>query len=277
MKLPSFQFYPGDWRKDPNLSRCSHAAKGVWIDLLCLMFESDERGVLATAGSAWSDEDVAQAIGGDKATTIACIEELTLKGVANRNSTGALYSKRMVRDEHKRVLCVEAGKLGGNPTLKGGSKGPPKGGSKGEFKRNQTPSSSYSSSYSSSDREGERARADCGQEVPDLEQAKASVLALGIPAGFVALVHADWTENNGRNAAGVDVPWLAYVKKRWRYEQVDWRSGKHRAQAGSAQAGSGGAAGVGDVLDRERERELKALEREFDARYAPLKERAAEI
>ena len=32
MKLPAFQFYPGDWRKDPNLCRCSHAAKGVWID-----------------------------------------------------------------------------------------------------------------------------------------------------------------------------------------------------------------------------------------------------
>lgn len=29
MKLPAFQFYPGDWRKDPNLCRCSHAAKGV--------------------------------------------------------------------------------------------------------------------------------------------------------------------------------------------------------------------------------------------------------
>ena len=34
MKLPAFQFYPGDWRKDPNLCRCSHAAKGVWIDMI---------------------------------------------------------------------------------------------------------------------------------------------------------------------------------------------------------------------------------------------------
>ena len=30
MKLPAFQFYPGDWRKDPSLCRCSHAAKGGW-------------------------------------------------------------------------------------------------------------------------------------------------------------------------------------------------------------------------------------------------------
>jgi hypothetical protein len=146
------QFYPGDWMKDPNLRRCSHAAKGVWIDILCLMWESEERGVLVTSQRAWSDEEIALAVGGDNATTLACLAELTLKGVANRRQDGALYSKRMVRDEHKRTLCKEAGKRGGNPmlvgesspTLKGVSKGAPKGRSKGEL----TPSSSVSVSSS---------------------------------------------------------------------------------------------------------------------------------
>lgn len=137
-KLPSFQFYPGDWMKDSNLRRCTHAAKGVWIDMLCLMFDSEQRGVLATAGRAWSDSEIALAVGGDHDVTLACIAELTLKGVANRTEGGALYSKRLVRDEHKRRLCSEAGKRGGNPTLKGHAKGAPK--------RNPTPSSSSSSS-----------------------------------------------------------------------------------------------------------------------------------
>jgi hypothetical protein len=152
VKLPSFQFYPGDWVKDPNLRRCSHAAKGVWIDLLCLMHESEQRGVLATAGRAWDDDEIALAVGGDRSTVLACVQELILKGVANRQSNGALYSRRLVRDEQKRLLCVEAGKRGGNPklvrTLKGEGKGESKGEAKGEANPKPTPSSSSSSSSS---------------------------------------------------------------------------------------------------------------------------------
>lgn len=102
MKLPSFQFYPGDWMKDANLRRLTHAEKGVWIDMLCLMFECDQRGVLATAGSVWSDEEIARAVGGEFALTLACVTAVVAKGVAGRNSFGAVYSRRMVRDEENR-------------------------------------------------------------------------------------------------------------------------------------------------------------------------------
>lgn len=149
-KLPAFQFYPGDWLKDPNLRRCTHAAKGVWVDILCLMHESQERGYLATSGVAWSDEDIALAVGGDKSIVLACITELTLKGVAKRDARGALYSKRMVSDERKRRLCSDAGKKGGNPALLAKNsptlKGQDKGEVKGRVKPELTPSSSTSSS-----------------------------------------------------------------------------------------------------------------------------------
>ena len=47
MKRPSFQFYVADWRLDQKLRRCSPAARGVWIDILCLLHDSDEQyGVL---------------------------------------------------------------------------------------------------------------------------------------------------------------------------------------------------------------------------------------
>jgi hypothetical protein len=102
-KLPAFQFYPGDWQKDPELRRCSKAAKGVWIDMLVLMFECPNRGVFANAGGEpWSDQEIAEAIGGDTAANVALINELLLKGVAKRNDRGAIYSKRMVRDEQVR-------------------------------------------------------------------------------------------------------------------------------------------------------------------------------
>lgn len=102
MKLPSFQFYPGDWLKDPNLRRCSLAARGVWMDMMCLMWECEERGVLATAGRAWSDDDIAQAVGGDRTSLLSCIKELIDKGVASRTNSGAVYCRRVVRDECSR-------------------------------------------------------------------------------------------------------------------------------------------------------------------------------
>lgn len=52
-KLPSFQFYPGDWLKDPDLRICSLAAKGLLIDMLCYMHESQERGVLLVRESLY--------------------------------------------------------------------------------------------------------------------------------------------------------------------------------------------------------------------------------
>lgn len=116
-KLPSFQFYPGDWRKDPDLSRCSKAAKGVWIDMLCLMFECEDRGVFATGGEPWTDEEIAAAIGGDTGANLACIDELLRKGVARRNDSGAIFSRRLVRDEQKRRARVQSGQAGGKASL----------------------------------------------------------------------------------------------------------------------------------------------------------------
>jgi len=101
-KLPGFFFYCGDWLKDPALRRCSPAARGVWIDMLCLMFECEDRGVLSAGGVPWSDEEVAAAVSGDTTANLACICELIAKGVADRNSSGAIFSRRLVRDEGTR-------------------------------------------------------------------------------------------------------------------------------------------------------------------------------
>jgi len=141
-KLPAFQFYVGDWWKDPNVRRATHEEKGVYIDMLCLMWECEERGVLATAGTAWKDDEIARAVGGDFSRSLSCVRSLVEKGVVSRNSSGAIYSRRMVKDEQKRKKCVEAGHKGGNPALKGQSKGQ----SKGDANRLPTPSSSVSSS-----------------------------------------------------------------------------------------------------------------------------------
>lgn len=99
MKLPAFQFYPGDWMKDPKLRRCSAGARGVWMDVLCLMFECEPRGKLVTDGVTWTLQETAQIISGDTAENLRCLEELVSKGVMPQDENGAFYSKRLVRDE----------------------------------------------------------------------------------------------------------------------------------------------------------------------------------
>jgi hypothetical protein len=39
-------FYTGDWKKDPDLSKCSAATRGIWIDLLCAMHENGRTGII---------------------------------------------------------------------------------------------------------------------------------------------------------------------------------------------------------------------------------------
>ena len=46
-KRPSLQFYPADWRKDPQLQMCSMATQGIWINLLCIMWEAETEGEIA--------------------------------------------------------------------------------------------------------------------------------------------------------------------------------------------------------------------------------------
>jgi hypothetical protein len=66
------------------------------------MFEAERKGVLATRGVPWTDEEIALAVGGRFDETMKCITELVTKGVASRNERGALMNRRMYRDEKVR-------------------------------------------------------------------------------------------------------------------------------------------------------------------------------
>lgn len=102
-KLPAYLHYAKDWLTDTNLMLCSKAAKGVWQDILDVMFLNSVRGVACTEdGIPWADEDLARAIGGDISENLTRISELLAKGVARRNANGAIYSRRMVADEKER-------------------------------------------------------------------------------------------------------------------------------------------------------------------------------
>lgn len=100
---PAFMFYPADWRNNANLSRCSPAARGVWMDLLCLLHDSEEYGVLR-----WPLKDLAQAAG----ASMTHLRELVAKGVlkgADRGAEPYVYRPRHAGQEGEPVILVEPG------------------------------------------------------------------------------------------------------------------------------------------------------------------------
>jgi hypothetical protein len=102
LKLPSFQFYPGDWMKDPELRSVSLAARGLWIDMLSLMFECDRRGYLQLNGKPVNADQLARMTGCSTGEVSHCLQELDDSGVFSRSDDGTIYSRRLVRDEKVR-------------------------------------------------------------------------------------------------------------------------------------------------------------------------------
>lgn len=166
-KMPAFMFYTGDWMKDPALRGCSLAARGLWIDMLCLMHENPRRGYLQhTSGNPVLLEQLCRMTGCSTDEGSRLLQELEDFGVFSRADNGVVYSRRMVADERKRNQCSDAGKRGGNPILLKSNKPTDKPSNKPEPKRNGeggdkpelTPS--YSSSLSPSGPTGEESLAE---------------------------------------------------------------------------------------------------------------------
>ena len=152
-KLPAFQLYPGDWRKDPGVQALDYEYRGIWFEILLLMHESDQRGKLLLNGKPMPEDALARLLGLDKQKLTKAITTLLEYGVAGIDSeTGAIINRRMVRDEEIRKTRQECGKRGGNPNLVNQNTTKNKKEVNQSDNQNSTPSSStsISSSISSS-------------------------------------------------------------------------------------------------------------------------------
>lgn len=123
MKRPAFQFYPADWRKDPALCVCSLAARGLWIELMCIAHEADEYGYLVVNGMPMTHQQIARLVGESPATIKRLMAELEDAGVYSVDERGVIYSRRMVEDERVRNARAEGGKAGAEHGIKGASHG----------------------------------------------------------------------------------------------------------------------------------------------------------
>lgn len=113
VKRPAFQFYPADHRKDPSVQVCSLAARGLWLEMLCIMHEAEPYGHLCVNGRAISPDQLARMVGGYPDEVGALLAELEEAGVYSISEAGVIYSRRMVKDEHIRNVRAVAGSKGG--------------------------------------------------------------------------------------------------------------------------------------------------------------------
>lgn len=98
-KSPGFWFFTGDWMKDPELRFCSLFARGLLVDLLCILFEANEQGYASNPdGTPRTNEQIADAVsGGSREEKLAALAELEQSGVLSRDSRGVLFSRRLAR------------------------------------------------------------------------------------------------------------------------------------------------------------------------------------
>lgn len=112
------KFFWTDWMSDICLRHCSVAARGLWMDMLCIAAQHDPIGLVAINGEGLSVEDIAKLAGIPATEALTLVSELERNDVFARTRTGIIYNRRMIRDAKKGIIAAKNGRLGGNPVLK---------------------------------------------------------------------------------------------------------------------------------------------------------------
>jgi hypothetical protein len=111
------KWYWSDWMSDPGVRASSYAARGLWIDMLCIAAQADPTGYVVLNGRPLNAPEIARLTGGHASEVEILLDELERNGVFTRDRHGRIYSRRMLREQKKTKVAVINGKLGGNPTL----------------------------------------------------------------------------------------------------------------------------------------------------------------
>ncbi|MBN2714034.1 MAG: hypothetical protein JXR97_16565 [Planctomycetes bacterium] len=209
-KKPSRQWYPADWLKDPALSMCSPATRGIWMDMLCAMHELDEGGEVC--GTYQQLARICRCNEAEIEVAIAELAATNTADVTERHGKVTVINRRMSRECHARKSDAQRqarkrvkGSGGDDVT----EKSQPCHGHVTEKSRLHSSSSSSSSSSSPSEEE---------EKIPEkkelwerLRRAFPELDRLGSAAVLGGLA-----ERNGSGAA-----WLACVVEMCRREQVN--------------------------------------------------------
>ena len=113
---PAQQWYWDDWFSEFGLRLCSLAARGLWIDMLGIMFKAEIRGTLTINGTQVDNKSLAKIVGDTESNINKFITELETNDVFSRLPDGTILSRRMYRESARKEeisrIRSEAGKKG---------------------------------------------------------------------------------------------------------------------------------------------------------------------
>lgn len=112
---PMSEFWWKDWEADPSLRRCSYAAQGFWMRLLCIMAAGEKRGYLMDGKAVLTARDLAMMLPGGLTEDVveSYLAELRSAGVFSVTASGVIYNRRMVRSTRASKINAENGRKGG--------------------------------------------------------------------------------------------------------------------------------------------------------------------
>ncbi|NBO61299.1 MAG: hypothetical protein EBU82_10060, partial [Flavobacteriia bacterium] len=102
------QFWVRDWTSDNALRMVSLEARGLWIDMICMMVRSPEYGfLLSDSGHPLTEEMLSKAVGmGEGRESVEKIKsllgELEISGVFSRDEKMRIFSRRLIRESKAR-------------------------------------------------------------------------------------------------------------------------------------------------------------------------------
>lgn len=99
-KMPAFQFYPGDWKRDTQVQMASMETRGVWIEMICCMWDAPDRGKLT------GDRQLLSRLLGCEVSvlnrSLIEIERLKIADVTNGHNEVTIVNRRMSREQKGR-------------------------------------------------------------------------------------------------------------------------------------------------------------------------------
>lgn len=116
-KAQMMPFDTSDWLRCPELKVLPPDIRGLWMDMLCYMWESVERGVMVKpTGDIYTQDEIVMMLGKDASGSDTWLDRLIIGGVCGVRADGAIYSRRMVRSAEISQKRREAGIKGGSTT-----------------------------------------------------------------------------------------------------------------------------------------------------------------
>lgn len=100
----------GEWLDSPRINNLSYDLRGIWLTILCYMWESPTRGIMAKAnGKPYTQDQIIRLLDIDPLALSILLEN----GLLARNDKGAYYSPDMVHRERVSKARRTAGRKGG--------------------------------------------------------------------------------------------------------------------------------------------------------------------